>query len=396
MNIRIRFFVGILILMLSVVSCSKEDDVKTVGHENIPEISEKETDTVPEEKTELKVRDDYFKQVGYAKINSARITDMTKFRMSITGEEVENHIPQRFFDIVIVFESAKILPANSPKLRGETKEGAADYVLAYKEWKASEEFSPSAAALNRADLYTSDGRHIDDPDQKHNDPGRYSLEMHEELKQDILDLKATGTTVLMDIMPDHEDAGWLSFKTREQARKFAMQINEAINEYQWDGIDIDEEYAEYGTSHEGAMTRVLYELRKIWESEDGRHPGKKLIIAKALWADYADFSTEITAGGKKVKLADMLDDGWEMSYGGSPDYRLNSYLNFGMTKEQLGLGVDFVWVNDVSNALKTANYVKDNEFRYMMYYDVRHEDLEKYQEISKIFYERDLEFMDEY
>ncbi|MET3878093.1 hypothetical protein [Chitinophaga sp. OAE865] len=180
-------------------------------------------------KATLKVKDSTYQQVGYMKVNTARITDIDKFRFELSAEESKRYVPERFFDIAIVFESAKILPAKSPKLRGETNPGAGDYVLAYKEWAASKAFSPSAASINRADLYTSDGKQIDDPMQRNNDPGRYSLSMNEELKSDILALKKTGRMVLMDIMPDHEDAGWESFNTQEQAKKFALQINDAIN-----------------------------------------------------------------------------------------------------------------------------------------------------------------------
>jgi hypothetical protein len=349
-------------------------------------ITEKET------RTTLKVKDSTHQHVGYVKVNTARITDIDKFQFELTPEESKRYLPERFFDIAIVFESAKILPAKSPKLRGETNPDAGDYVLAYKEWESSRAFSPSAASIKRADLYTSDGKQMDDPAQRHNDPGRYSLTMNEELRLDILALKKSGRIVLMDIMPDHEDAGWRSFNTEVQAKKFAAQINEAINKYGWDGIDIDEEYAKYSNGpYAGSITRVLYELKKIWEREDSRHPGKKLILAKALWSDAGDFNASVNVDGKDVRLADLLTYGWDMSYDRPSSYRLSPYLTrFGMQKYQLGLGIDFVKVNSKESGVAIAQYVKDNNLKFVMYYDVKVGDSSKYQAVSNVFQARKL------
>lgn len=357
-------------------SCKSENDVK-IGTET---------------KTTLKVKDSAYQHVGYVKVNSARITEIDKFQFELSAEESKRYLPERFFDIAIVFESAKILPAKSPKLRGETNPDAGDYVLAYKEWEASKAISPSAASIKRADLYTSDGKQIDDPTQRNNDPGRYSLTMNEELRLDIQALKKAGRIVLMDIMPDHEDAGWESFNTEEQAKNFASQINDAINKYGWDGIDIDEEYAKYGNgSYVGSISRVLYELKKMWEREDSKHPGKKLIMAKALFADFTDFSTPVNIDGKEVRLANLLTYGWEMSYGASPSYRLSNYLDrFGMQKYQLGLGIDFN-LNSTEAGVATAKYVKDNNLKFVMYYDVKMGDSSKYQAVSNVFYTRKLQ-----
>jgi hypothetical protein len=342
-------------------------------------------------KPTLKVKDSAYQHVGYMKVNTARITDINKFQFGLSAEESKSYLPEYFFDIAIVFESAKILPAKSPKLRGETNPDAGNYVLAFKEWAASKAFSPSAAAINRADLYTSDGKQIDDPTQGNNDPGRYSLTMNNELKSDIQALKKTGRIVLMDIMPDHEDAGWNSFNTQEQAKKFALQINDAINKYGWDGIDIDEEYAAYRNTYAGSITRVLYELKKIWEQEDSKHPGKKLIMTKALFADFNDFATVVNIDGNNIKLTDLLTYGWEMSYGSRPDYRLLSYLNrFKMPKYQLGLGMDFNY-NSTESGVAIARYVKDNNLKFVMYYDVKAGDSSNYQAVSDVFYPRKLQ-----
>ena len=371
----------ILALCLSIYACGKDKGTAKEKEAAAGRQAVASTDPV------LPVKDEKLKQVAYLKVNSGRITNISKFKFELSPAKLKTNDAQRFFDIAIVFESAKILPAKSKKLRGETGADLGDYVLAYKEWSSSAGFSPSAKALNPDDLYNSGGVKTTT-----GDAGRYSLTMNNELKQDILDVKATGATVLMCIMPDHENAGWKSFATQEAAHKFAVQLNESINLYQYDGIDIDEEWASYsGTTYNESMLRVLYELKKLWKAEDSRHPGKVLITSKALWIDSADFQASVMVDGSKYVLSGLLNYGWEMGYQSAPSSRLGMYEKAGMTKDRLGLGVDFAdKLNTMKSGLAAAKYVKDKSYRFMMYFDVKGTDLANYSAISNLFYNRKL------
>nr|WP_199157757.1 glycosyl hydrolase family 18 protein [Pedobacter sp. ASV2] len=372
----------LLALSLSFYACKKNEEPTTEkGHLN-------NRDGLAAVNPILILKDDKVKHVAYAKVNSGRITDIGKFKLELTKAEQKTNTAQNFFDIAIVFESAKILPAKSAKLRGETGTDLGDYVLAYKEWSSSSSFSPSAKALSSGDLYNSGAVKTTT-----GDAGRYSLTMNNELKKDILDLKATGITVLMDIIPDHENAGWKSFDTQDKASKFAKQINESIKLYQYDGIDIDEEWAKYtGATYKESILRVLYELKKLWKTEDYLHPGKVLITSKALFSDSEDFSASIKVDKQKYILSDLLDYGWEMTYQSSfYAYRLSDYETAGMTKARLGLGIDFSdGLNDEQSGTETAKYVKDNAYKFVMYYDVKGADLSRYSAISNLFYKRNL------
>ena len=50
----------------------------------------------------------------------------------------------------------------------------------------------------------------------------------------------------MSILGNHEGAGFANFPTYESADAFAAQLEQVVNTYHLDGIDFDDEYAEYG------------------------------------------------------------------------------------------------------------------------------------------------------
>ncbi|WBQ05757.1 endo-beta-N-acetylglucosaminidase H [Kribbella sp. CA-293567] len=77
--------------------------------------------------------------------------------------------------------------------------------------------------------------------------------------QNVLDNVATqvrplqqkGIKVLLSILGNHEGAGFANFPTKAAAEAFAQQLADAVNRYGLDGIDFDDEYAEYGKNGTG-------------------------------------------------------------------------------------------------------------------------------------------------
>jgi hypothetical protein len=88
-----------------------------------------------------------------------------------------------------------------------------------------------------------------------------------------------------------------------------------------------------------------------------------------------------------MTLAEQLSYGWEMSYGpGGPDQRLAPYLQWGMQKNQLGLGV---WSGQPSNVTSQTQQVKTEGYGGMMIFAVNdNEGTESYAtDIAKVFYD---------
>lgn len=62
----------------------------------------------------------------------------------------------------------------------------------------------------------------------------------------IRPLQTKGIKVLLGILPDHKGIG-LSNLTPDQAKMFARILALAVNRYGFDGVDLDDEYANYGS-----------------------------------------------------------------------------------------------------------------------------------------------------
>jgi hypothetical protein len=59
-------------------------------------------------------------------------------------------------------------------------------------------------------------------------------------------LQDKGIKVLLSILGNHQGAGISNFTSRASAQAFAQQLSNAVNTYKLDGIDLDDEFSEYG------------------------------------------------------------------------------------------------------------------------------------------------------
>lgn len=65
-------------------------------------------------------------------------------------------------------------------------------------------------------------------------------------EEQIQPLQARGTKVLLSILGNHQGAGFANFESYESADAFAAELAQVVEKYGLDGIDFDDEYAEYG------------------------------------------------------------------------------------------------------------------------------------------------------
>src|SRR5207248_10941304 len=67
----------------------------------------------------------------------------------------------------------------------------------------------------------------------------------------IRPLQAKGIKVELSILGNHQGAGFANFPSQSAAAAFAKQLSNAVTQYGLDGIDFDDEYADYGTNGTG-------------------------------------------------------------------------------------------------------------------------------------------------
>ncbi|WP_157368734.1 glycosyl hydrolase family 18 protein [Algicola sagamiensis] len=161
----------------------------------------------------------------------------------------------------------------------------------------------------------------------------------------VRELQAKGIKVVLDVLGNHQNAGWSCFADDAKARAFAHVLKTAVEQYGLDGIDIDDEYSKCDREYDDSLIKVTSALREIM-------PNK--IISKALFHDQRHFDAQWQ--GKK--LHEQLSYGWEMSYWAAGCGRVNGYLNAGMSKKKLGIGVSTTitstsTANDISACLKS-------------------------------------------
>lgn len=68
---------------------------------------------------------------------------------------------------------------------------------------------------------------------------------------EIRPLQQKGIKVVLSVLGNHQGAGFANFPTQQAASAFARELSDTVATYGLDGIDFDDEYAQYGTNGTG-------------------------------------------------------------------------------------------------------------------------------------------------
>ncbi|MCG0288017.1 endo-beta-N-acetylglucosaminidase H [Streptomyces sp. PSAA01] len=68
---------------------------------------------------------------------------------------------------------------------------------------------------------------------------------------EIRPLQQKGIKVVLSVLGNHEGAGFANFPSQQAASAFAKQLSDTVAKYGLDGIDFDDEYADYGNNGTG-------------------------------------------------------------------------------------------------------------------------------------------------
>lgn len=171
----------------------------------------------------------------------------------------------------------------------------------------------------------------------------------------IRPLQDKGIKVTMSILGDHTGLG-VANMTNAQADNFAQQLADAVAQYGLDGIDFDDEYAEYGTRgypgvNSTSYSRVITQLRDLM-------PADKLITVFD-WGNTYTLSTEAIA---------CIDFAWFGVFGDT---------SFGLPTFSIPLSrwssqaINLRGYNNPQNLLTTSKRSKDDGRGAIEMYDLR-------------------------
>lgn len=177
-------------------------------------------------------------------------------------------------------------------------------------------------------------------------------------------LQQKGIKVLLDLLGNHQGAGISNFPNREAAKDFALQIANTVYTYGLDGVDLDDEYAEYGNNNRGSandssFVMLLQELKSAMPD--------KLITFYYV----GPATTKQTYNGDKA--GNYINYSWNPFYGtySAPDVPL-----LGDDK----LSAAATWISNTSAATLTtlATNTKNDSYGVFMWYDLPGTDVANY------------------
>jgi len=172
----------------------------------------------------------------------------------------------------------------------------------------------------------------------------------------IKPLQDKGIKVLLSILGNHQGAGISNFTSRTAIKDFAKQLRDTVNFYGLDGIDFDDEYADYGVNglpqpNDSSFTMLLAACRQLM-------PNKILSFYY-----YGPATNKMVYKG--IEAGRFLNYSWNAIYG-----TFNPPAVPGMSKSQLAPAA--VWVNNTrpSTAKSLATQTINGGYGAYLYYDL--------------------------
>lgn len=180
----------------------------------------------------------------------------------------------------------------------------------------------------------------------------------------IQPLQNKGIKVLLSVLGNHQGAGFCNFPTQAAAQAFAQQLSNAVTTYGLDGIDFDDEYADYGTNGTGqpnssSFVYLVTALRQLMPTK---------IIS---FYFYGPAASRLSFNG--VTVGSKVNYSWNAVYG---TYSVPNVA--GLAKSNLGPAAIDVTSTSVSTATSLATQTVSNAYGIYLYYNLPNADSHTY------------------
>ncbi|MFJ3957369.1 endo-beta-N-acetylglucosaminidase H [Arthrobacter sp. NPDC090010] len=173
----------------------------------------------------------------------------------------------------------------------------------------------------------------------------------------IRPLQQKGIKVLLSILGNHQGAGFANFPDYASADRFAAQLAATVTQYGLDGIDFDDEWAEYGKNGTGqpndfSFVYLLDALRK-------RLPDKLITFYYI-----GPASQHLSYGGQRA--GDLVNYAWNPYYGS-----YNAPVIDGMGADRLAAAAVDLNNTSTSTMKSFAQRTKADGYGVYVTYDLR-------------------------
>ncbi|MGF7037939.1 endo-beta-N-acetylglucosaminidase H [Mucilaginibacter lappiensis] len=180
----------------------------------------------------------------------------------------------------------------------------------------------------------------------------------------IQPLQAKGIKVMLSILGNHQGAGICNFPTQAAAQDFAQLLSNAVTTYGLDGIDFDDEYADYGNNGTGqpnasSFVYLVTALRQLMPT--------KLIS----FYFYGPASTRLSFNG--VTVGSKVDYSWNAIYG---TYSVPNVP--GLAASNLGPAAIDIQSTSSSTATSLATQTVNNGYGIYLCYNLPNTDVHTY------------------
>lgn len=180
----------------------------------------------------------------------------------------------------------------------------------------------------------------------------------------IQTLQAKGIKVMLSILGNHQGAGISNFPSQQAAQDFAQLLSNAVTTYGLDGIDFDDEYADYGTNGTGqpnssSFVYLVTALRQLMPN--------KLIS----FYFYGPAASRLSYNG--VTVGSKVNYSWNAIYG---SYSVPNVP--GLAKSNLGPAAIDIQSTSSSTAASLATQTVNNSYGIYLYYNLPNTDVHTY------------------
>ena len=180
----------------------------------------------------------------------------------------------------------------------------------------------------------------------------------------IRPLQDKGIKVLLSVLGNHQGVGVSNFTSRESAMGFATQLADAVDTYELDGIDIDDEYAKYGEqgqplANDSSFVFFLEALRTLMPDKIISFYNIGPAASRLVW--------------KGQHAGTYLDYSWNAYYG---SYQVPQIM--GLAKNQLGPSAVWIGQTPSATASSLAQRTVQDGYGVYLYYDLKGVDVTSY------------------